>query len=217
MPRSLNLCHPLVSHNPEKRKVGSSILSLTTSFGPVSSALTSADSGWALLCLQPPGDRDYPRATVVGRSLSHADRTPCLHALGSRPLRPELAAPLGVWLSSQLAECATGRRCWRLCEDVAVLPCRAVYRISSSGRGGSDRFRLDQRPRSVLPAQRCTLLNCNPNCNPLRVGLGESSWTAPCSHPVIYALRGCSLSSRAGQLRLLTWVCGVPVLVIVGC
>ena len=35
--------------------------------------------------------------------------------LANEPLRPELAAPLDVWLSSQLAECAAGRRCWLLC------------------------------------------------------------------------------------------------------
>ena len=61
------------------------------------------------------------------------------------PLRPELAAPLDVWPSSQLAECAGGRRCWRLCGDVAVLPCCTVCRMSSSGCRRSDRFTLDQR------------------------------------------------------------------------
>ena len=66
-------------------------------------------------------------------------------------LRPELAAPLGVWRLSQLAECADDRRCWRLCEDVAVLPCCTVHRISSSGRVCSDRFKLDRRPWPVLP------------------------------------------------------------------
>jgi hypothetical protein len=39
--------------------------------------------------LQPPSDHDCPCVTVVGRSLSHADRTPCLRAPGSRPLRPD--------------------------------------------------------------------------------------------------------------------------------
>ena len=70
---------------PEKRKVGSSTLPLTTSFGHISSALTSVNADSALLCLQPPSDHDCPCVTVVGRSLSHADRTPCLYALGSRP------------------------------------------------------------------------------------------------------------------------------------
>jgi hypothetical protein len=40
-----------------------------------------------------------------------------------RPLRPELAAPLGVWPSSQLTRCAGGRAGWRLSGDVAVLCC----------------------------------------------------------------------------------------------
>jgi hypothetical protein len=87
--------------------------------------------------------------------------------LNRRPLRPELAAPLGVRPSSQLAECATGRRCWRLCGDVAVLPCCTVYRISSSGRSRPDRFRLDRRVRPVLRERRRMALSCNPNCNPL--------------------------------------------------
>jgi hypothetical protein len=65
--------------------------------------------------------------------------------LNRRPLRPELAALLGVWPSSQLAECAAGGGCWRLCGCVAVLPCCTVYRISSSDRAHPNRFRLDQR------------------------------------------------------------------------
>ena len=81
------------TRQPEKRKVGSSTLPLTTSFGLVSSALTSANADLALSCLQPPSDHDCPCVTVVGRPLSHADRTPCLRAPRPRPLRPELAAP----------------------------------------------------------------------------------------------------------------------------
>jgi hypothetical protein len=66
-------------------------------------------------------DREFPALT--GRSGTQR----------ARPLHPELAAPLGVWPLSQLAECAAGRSCWRLCADVAVLPCCTVHRISSSG------------------------------------------------------------------------------------
>jgi hypothetical protein len=43
--------------------------------------------------------------------------------LNRRPLRPELAAPLSVWPSSQLDRCASGRDGWRLSGDVAVLFC----------------------------------------------------------------------------------------------
>jgi hypothetical protein len=43
---------------------------------------------------------------------------------------------------------------------------RTRNRISSSGRHGSDSFRLDQRARPVPRVRRCTSLNCNPNCNP---------------------------------------------------
>ena len=39
-------------------------------------------------------------------------------------------------------------------------------RISSSGLSRPNRFKLDQRPRPVAVGQRCTTLNCNPNCNP---------------------------------------------------
>ena len=85
--------------------------------------------------------------------------------LNRRPLRPELAAPLGVWPSSQLAPCAAGRGRWRLYGDVAVLPCCTVRRISSSRRRGSDSFLLDRRTRSVLRVPHRTALNCNPNCN----------------------------------------------------
>jgi hypothetical protein len=63
-------------NSPEKRKVGSSTLPLTTSFGLVSSALTSANAYWALSCLQASSDHDCPCVTVVVRVLSHADRTP---------------------------------------------------------------------------------------------------------------------------------------------
>jgi hypothetical protein len=74
--------------------------------------------------------------TVVGRSLSHVDRTSCRCAPGSRPLRPELAAPLGVWLSSQLAWIVGGCDSWRLCGGVVVL-----RRCISTGCGRrADRF-----------------------------------------------------------------------------
>jgi hypothetical protein len=85
----------------EKRKVGSSTLPLTTSFGRVSSTLTSANADWALSCLLLSSDHECPCVTVVGRSLSHADRTSCLGAPVSRPLRPELARPRRVVLTGR--------------------------------------------------------------------------------------------------------------------
>ena len=87
VPGMLRVVLELVVCQPEKRKVGSSTLPLTTSFGLVSSVLTSANADWALSCSQPSSDHDCPCVTVVGRSLSHADRMPCLRAPGSRPLR----------------------------------------------------------------------------------------------------------------------------------
>ena len=62
--------------------------------------------------------RCCPRVAVVSLS-----RPPHRARGGHEPLRPELAALLDVWPSSQLAECAGGRRCWRLCGEVAVLCC----------------------------------------------------------------------------------------------
>jgi hypothetical protein len=93
---------------PEKRKVGSSILPLTTISGPVPSALNSTNANWTLSRLSPRSNHDWPYVTVVGRSLSHADRTSCHGAAGSRPLRPALATVLGRWLLSQLSESANG-------------------------------------------------------------------------------------------------------------
>ncbi len=66
-----------------------------TSSRLASSALTSANAYWSLWCPQPSSDHDCPCVTAVGRSLSHADRTPRLRARGSRPLSPELAALSG--------------------------------------------------------------------------------------------------------------------------
>jgi hypothetical protein len=60
---------------PEKRKVGSSILPLTTSFGQVSRALISGSADPVLSYQQLSSDRAYPYVTVVSRSLSPADRT----------------------------------------------------------------------------------------------------------------------------------------------
>ena len=65
-------------------------------------------------------------------------------------------------------------------------------RISSSGRGGSDRFSLDQRPCSVLPGRHRTAVNCNLNCNPF-AGLGLV---------VIYALR----VRQAGPRKSTPWI-----------
>ncbi len=106
----------------EKRKVGGSTPPLTTNFGLVFSALTSANADWVLWCLQPSSDHDCPCVTVVGRSLSHADRTPCLHALEPLPLRPEPTVVLLLTrrpsvfrpdISPVGANRARVMRCWR--------------------------------------------------------------------------------------------------------
>ncbi len=56
--------------------------------------------------------RSWPLVTVVNGPL-----------MARRPLRPELAAPLGLWPSFQLAMCVSGRQGLRLCGVVAVLLC----------------------------------------------------------------------------------------------
>jgi hypothetical protein len=61
---------------------------LTTSFGRVSSALTSVNTDWALPCLSLSSDHNCPCVTVVGRSLSHADRTLCLSAPANATAAP---------------------------------------------------------------------------------------------------------------------------------
>jgi hypothetical protein len=72
-----------------------------------------------------------PCVTVVGRSLSHADRTSSVHAPGSRPRPPELAAPPGLRPSPQLARCASGRAGWRLSRHVAVPDCCSALASSA--------------------------------------------------------------------------------------
>ena len=67
-----------------------------------------------------------------------------------------------------------------------------VSRISSSGRGSPDRFKLDQYPWSVLPERHRTVLNCNPNCNPGR-DPGKQAGT------LTYALRAGSRALLAGS------------------
>ena len=50
--------------------------------------------------------------------------------------------------------------------------CGRSCRISSSERNRPDWFRLDQRVRWVRRERYCTVVNCNPNCNPHRL----SAW-----------------------------------------
>ena len=73
-----------------------------------------------------PLDGTSPSGSFLPVVRAGSDHLNVVHPCGSRhgsqadrdpdwPLRPELAAPLGVWPLSQLAECAAGRRCWLLC------------------------------------------------------------------------------------------------------
>jgi hypothetical protein len=58
---------------------------------------------------------------------------------------------------------------WRMELGHVALTVRlpVLRRISSSGRGRPNRFKLDQRPRPVLAERHRTVVNCNPNCKPV--------------------------------------------------
>jgi hypothetical protein len=103
-------------------------LPLTTSFGLASSALTSANAEPALSCPHPSSDHDCPCVTVVGHSLSHADRTRCLGASGSRPLRAEPAVVLVPTRRPSVfrPDISPSRRA--PCERVAVSPVAVACR-----------------------------------------------------------------------------------------
>jgi hypothetical protein len=70
---------------PEKRKVGSSILPLTTSCVLATGALNSANACWFPSRPQQSSAHNCPCVTVVSRSLSHVDRTPRRCARGAQP------------------------------------------------------------------------------------------------------------------------------------
>ena len=80
-----------------------------TSFGLVSGALTSVNADSALQCLRPSSDHDCPCVTVVGRSLSHVDRTPCLRALGSLSTRRRLSGNKPTRTLQGMARVRSGR------------------------------------------------------------------------------------------------------------
>ena len=140
---------------PEKRKVGSSTLPLTTSFGLVSSALTSANVHWALWCPQPPSDHDCPCVTMVGRPLTHVDRTSRLHAPPPNPIAAEpgdgrvLSRPSSRVHEPRNSPDAVAQR------PQAVLTGSGSHRYSYGGFGGGHpRFHLhtDCRQPDVLLA-----------------------------------------------------------------
>lgn len=72
---------------------------------------------------------------------------------------PGLSFCVGSWLWPWLQSWLQSRGCPQ--------PERAnPNRISSSGHGCPDRFKLDQPSRPVFPGWYCTVVNCNPNCKP---------------------------------------------------
>ena len=86
-----------------------------------------ASTGWIPMVFKRIGDSPFAAGptwtfgmTVFYVIQDHPVYIPC----GQRwPLRPELAAPLVVWRSSQLAQCASGRAGWQQLGAVAVLLC----------------------------------------------------------------------------------------------
>jgi len=96
-------------------------------------------------------DRKFPG--LPGRSGTQRAR---------RPFRPELAAPLSVWPSPQLAQCAAGRDRWRLSGDVAVLRCCPAPASSAHPRSAPptrqpSTFRSDI---SQVGADRASVMRC---------------------------------------------------------
>jgi len=78
-------------------------------------------------------------------------------------------------------------------------------RISSSGQGCPELFKLDQRARSVLRARRRTALNCNPNCNPnmrrparTLQGMACARSVQAAAWPLVSGRRGCRGSDAQG-------------------
>jgi hypothetical protein len=195
---------------PEKRKVGSSTLPLTTSFGPVSSALTSANAYWALSRLRPSSDHDCPCVTVVSRSLSHADRTPRLRAPVSGPLRPELAelSGCGPWSPPLPPIGLTGAALF-----VGGEVSRADSRVRSPGsftcaRCPAVRSALDAVPEAyhnpaavwwgAFAASTCMLTALSPACT---ISFGDR-----CRPRSVASALACTV--RGIDVALNTWYCG---------
>jgi hypothetical protein len=78
--------------------------------------------------------------------------------------------PLPVMCWSDVPELSAWNRpcpaAWQQYRQQTGGAAREPNRISSSGRGRSDRFKLDQPTRPVFSGRRRTAVNCNPNCNP---------------------------------------------------
>lgn len=111
-----------------------------------------------------PLDGTSPSGSFLPVVRAGSDHLKVVHPCGSRhgsqadrdpdwPLRPELAAPLGVWPSSQLTECAAGRRC-----AGTLLYFRAVRSTAL---------------RACSRAQLSAPLSASPNCGYVLDGDGE--------------------------------------------
>jgi hypothetical protein len=89
----------------------------------------------------------------------------------SGPLRPELAAPLGVRSSSQLARCADGRAGWRLSGSVAVHDCCTAPAASAHTPGA-----VPTRRRSVFRPDTGQVSAATRRCRTVPVVAKVSRW-----------------------------------------
>ena len=118
-------------------------------------------------------DRKFPG--LPGRSGTQRAR---------RPFRPELAAPLSVWPSPQLAQCAAGRDRWRLSGDVAVLRCCPAPASSA-------------HPRSAPPTRQPSTFRSDIS----QVGADRAS-VMRCRRSLLLAVGCCCCCHRCCQLQL---------------
>jgi hypothetical protein len=165
--------------------------------------LTSTDADWAPSCPQLSSDHDCPCVTVVGRSLSHADRTSRLGASVSRPLRPELAPPRCAVLTRRPSVFQAGHiPSWRgSCECYALSQVAAGSRwlllLLSAARhlfpGVERRATVGHcsgvAPAGTSPAPRCWLAASRTR------GRGVDAWLTPVV-PVTAPDGGCSYRTR---------------------
>ena len=109
----------------QKRKVDSSILSLTTDYGSVFCALTCANACLVRSCSWPSNDRCCPSRTVVRRLLSHVDRTPrpCAALTVFKSIRDS-------W-SVTATTCVVGSRGWLVQQDHPAYIPRTGYKLAS--------------------------------------------------------------------------------------
>jgi hypothetical protein len=116
---------------------------------------------------------------VVGRSLSHADRTPCLSAPGSWPLRPDLAVPLSASIR--------GLGC-----GPCVPPLPPIGLTAADLFAGGEVSSADSRVRSpgTLTCARCPAVRSALDAGPEAYDNPAAVWWGPLQLPRSSAARG---------------------------